>query len=533
MQARIAIAGLALGIGPVALGQNALGDGRALDNSLSANSPYNYQRPNLANEIQFRNAIVTGNAPGGLNFRGDVGYMAPGDFRGELGSDELFAFRRDSLYSGLAGMGIRGTDALQFQFSMTTGAAPPRNLVGSLTLNRGFPNEVSTGRLPTDFTPSTPIQRAPETLDAEPGSLLWALRAPSAYESNRGYQPMLLGRNDESEEDAAGVTASELRGVRRADLVDTPAGRIDTSMAAEPIETNYLRLVEKLNEEAAALAQQPADAQPGQAQPGSAQPGAAQPGAEPADTRPEWVRRMQELRDQLTQPIETPEEKPAEGEAQPGGVSNLAPGIPQLSTDADTLKMLRSIGGGAPSADFVPPDALGVYAEHMKVGQRLLGSERYFDAEERFAQALAMRPRDVDAQVGRIHAQIGAGMYLSAAANLRKLLSDHPHLVAERYDASLLPSSARIDQVESELRGVLDPRDDQNASSTQLGSRVAGLLLAYLGYQTGDLTTMEQGINAARTTVQRSYERQPNDEDVRDARLLDLIEQVHGEKEPE
>ena len=44
---------------------------------------------NMANEIRFRNAIVTGNAPNGLSFRGDAGYLAADDFSAETGANRL------------------------------------------------------------------------------------------------------------------------------------------------------------------------------------------------------------------------------------------------------------------------------------------------------------------------------------------------------------------------------------------------------------------------------------------------------------
>ena len=113
-----------------AVGQNALGDGRALDGNLSVDGPLNVSRPSFEAELRFRNAIATGNAPNGLSFRGDTAFTAPSEFRGVLGSNDLFSFRRDTLTSGLAGMGIRGTDALQFQMSLTAGSQAPANLVG-------------------------------------------------------------------------------------------------------------------------------------------------------------------------------------------------------------------------------------------------------------------------------------------------------------------------------------------------------------------------------------------------------------------
>src|ERR1044071_8028118 len=77
----------------------------ALDHSLQVGSGgRNAPGRDFKKELEFRNAIVTGNAPGGISFRGDVGYKAPGEFFGNLGSNDTFAFRRDSVYSGLGGV---------------------------------------------------------------------------------------------------------------------------------------------------------------------------------------------------------------------------------------------------------------------------------------------------------------------------------------------------------------------------------------------------------------------------------------------
>ncbi|MCL4220165.1 MAG: hypothetical protein KJZ65_02225 [Phycisphaerales bacterium] len=509
------LVGLALSTSPLALAQDALGDGRLLDNNLSATTRLNYQRPSLANEVRFRNAIATGNAPGGLSFRGDLGYTAPGDFRGDLGSDDLFAFRRDTLYSGLAGMGIRGTEALQFQFAMTTGGMPPQNLIGSLAVPRGASSSVTTGRLPAALNPSFPIQQAPQMVEPDAGTMLWSLRAPSAYETNRSYQPVLLATGDPKEPDQFGVTASELRGIRRADILEpqTAASRIQTSLATHPIDTSYTRLMERLDAEAAA------------------QPLNPQPGAE-ADTRPEWFKRLDALRqDLLGSPFESPQPEPIQpDQTQPDVTAPSAPQDPtRLFLDPATLRMLQN-SGGTVAKDFIPPDSLGVYAEHMKSGQRLLASERYFDAEERFTQALTIRPGDVDAQVARIHAQLGAGMFLSAAVNLRTLFLEHPELVSARYEPALLPSARRIDETVSRLREALpEARRDDPTLRALRQARAAGLLMAYLGYQTGDKNVLNEGLDAARHAVDLVYRQAPNEEDAREARLLDLIRQVQGE----
>src|SRR5512142_812694 len=109
MKTRLVAAAAVLGLAGSALGQY------ALDHSLQVGSGgRNAPGRDLKKELEFRNAVITGNAPGGISFRGDVGYRAPGEFFGHLGSNDTFAFRRDSAYSGLAGLGLLGTDALQY-----------------------------------------------------------------------------------------------------------------------------------------------------------------------------------------------------------------------------------------------------------------------------------------------------------------------------------------------------------------------------------------------------------------------------------
>src|SRR5262245_45967120 len=72
--------------------QDALGSGDALDrNSQVGSGGRNAQRP--SNPYASRNAIITGEVIGGREFRGRVGYTAPGDFRGNLGSNDLYRFQ--------------------------------------------------------------------------------------------------------------------------------------------------------------------------------------------------------------------------------------------------------------------------------------------------------------------------------------------------------------------------------------------------------------------------------------------------------
>ena len=90
--AAVLLVGLPL---PNAGGQNALGDGTALDSNLQVGSGgVNPLRPER--DYSLGNDIITGNVTGAAFFREDVGYGAPGEFMGELGSDDLFRFRARS-----------------------------------------------------------------------------------------------------------------------------------------------------------------------------------------------------------------------------------------------------------------------------------------------------------------------------------------------------------------------------------------------------------------------------------------------------
>ncbi|HHN78072.1 MAG TPA: hypothetical protein ENK11_05280, partial [Phycisphaerales bacterium] len=220
--------------------QNALGDGRALDNSLNIRSRYNTARPSIASELAFRNSIVTGNAPGGLSFRGDVGYRAPGEFGGELGANDLFSFRRDSLRSGMAGMGIRGTEALQYQLALTTGNRPPANLVGRYSIRRfgtGVPaGDVLKANTP-DYQPGLSQRPAIDPDADDRGTLLWMLRSPSAYMSNSALQASAMRQVKGADSKIYTMTASPLRGVRLSPvpgITENRAAAGSDDSAAEP-----------------------------------------------------------------------------------------------------------------------------------------------------------------------------------------------------------------------------------------------------------------------------------------------------------
>jgi hypothetical protein len=111
-----------------------------------------------------------------------------------------------------------------------------------------------------------------------------------------------------------------------------------------------------------------------------------------------------------------------------------------MPLEGDTIRAIRDAGGIADTllvGDVQPGDFFG---EYLLAGQEAMAAGRYFDAEERFVRALGIRPDDVTAQVGRAHAQLGAGLFVSAAMNLA-LVRDRLVDVA---DPEVAPALARI-----------------------------------------------------------------------------------------
>jgi hypothetical protein len=160
------------------------------------------------------------------------------------------------------------------------------------------------------------------------------------------------------------------------------------------------------------------------------------------------------------------------------------------------------------------------FAEHMATGEKLLGEERYFDAEERFALALSIKPGDVNAQAARIHAQMGAGLYLSAAFNLRTLLTASPEVAAIRFTGATVPNPDRLASLAADLRGkiaVADARKEDPLSSD-------GLMLAYIGHQVDNKELVREGLDVMKRGTRSKAEQASMTAD--QSALVELLQRV-------
>lgn len=80
--------------------QRAGGEGRALDaNQQVGSGGTNSSTGQTPLDLRLRNSVVTGNAGAGQSLQIDRPYLAPNEFQGNLGSDDLFQFNRDAIQS--------------------------------------------------------------------------------------------------------------------------------------------------------------------------------------------------------------------------------------------------------------------------------------------------------------------------------------------------------------------------------------------------------------------------------------------------
>jgi hypothetical protein len=149
----------------------------------------------------------------------------------------------------------------------------------------------------------------------------------------------------------------------------------------------------------------------------------------------------------------------------------------------DRARLANALQHGLRIEDLAGPDQ-DRFQELMRRGEAAMGQGEFFLAEQFFERSLRMIPGHPMATVGKAHAELGAGFYLTASINLQGLLAFQPEMIDVLYGPSALP--ADLDLAITELRTRLLLRDHRDHY---------GFLLAYIGHQQGDQAQVEEGLD--------------------------------------
>ncbi len=496
----------------------------ALDNNLQYGSRgINSAARGQRDIYQLRNAVLTGNVPS-RSFRGNLGYTAPNDFRGDLGSDDLYRFARDSYYSGLALQGIRGIEATHLALADTD-----PNSFSRFSLSRsleGVSLDEVRNRMGNRLV--VPIG-APPAFSTISGAEF--IRSASARTSDSTLRGSVLGYSSMQEGQLTEVAASSLRGLYEIPLVEgrlsdaavdaappvagplgqqtppTPTGSLErpanalqtlprqdnrvTNRVPQPGVDPYTDLLDRF---ASAYASNAASDQTSATESTDEAP-------ETADTRVQRLLTFDEQYRQLTELLQKRREEaatagtgdtpPREGPASTTGFDVDLPTFKPAETPLpDVGELLDRYLPGEVREDLQITDLAGtsstLFNEQMQRGEQLLAEGKYFDAEAQFSAALVSRPSQPLATLGKLNAQLGAGLFLSAGATLRGLAVSHPEVLAVTYDPDILPAEQRLEEVVSLLA--------ERAKRQENFAPTAALLMGYLGHATGDAQLTRRGV---------------------------------------
>jgi len=126
------------------------------------------------------------------------------------------------------------------------------------------------------------------------------------------------------------------------------------------------------------------------------------------------------------------------------------------------------------------------FNELVAQAEQQLRNGEYFYAEMQFRKALRFTPGHPLTTAGLANAQLGAGLYISAALTLRSLMMKNPEMIDVRYEGGILPNPVRLNSVIDSLRNRLTEMRDRNS---------VALLFAYIGHQINNKEMVQQGLS--------------------------------------
>jgi len=490
-------AGRAAGSGNILDANTQLGSGGANAGSI----PVDYSA---------RNLLVTGSVPGGRGFRGSVGYTADKDFAARTGSDDLYAFRADSAFSnpGFASspfardrfLVAQGLGVFEYRRESTPStvdnAAVLRDQPESrLRLDRANA-QMSFGRGNWEINADRTIATTTSTRNEPLRYVISPLRGLqienmtdpltrgglSLYERARARQDIATGLTTIDEykrvRTGMGLEPTDPRRVDRRLRPETEADRLKVD-ATKVMPKAYLDILDAVNAEqkpAAAGAEGEQDMRSPldkvretleplrpQQKPAAANPDATKPAVGGAGS------------ESLVSPDGTPRSGEAGRESDREKRRGALLSIDEAARILRHQKVVTELG----REDKRRVDEL------VKQGEAALREGDYFRAERRFEQAQGLAADNPLTDAGIAHAQLGAGLYLSASLTLRNLFTSFPELIDARYDRALLPAQDRLDTATAIMRQRMQRGDDVAGY---------GLILAYIGHQTANRALVEEGL---------------------------------------
>ena len=194
------------------------------------------------------------------------------------------------------------------------------------------------------------------------------------------------------------------------------------------------------------------------------------PGAQ-GEIAPERVREMEAARrEAVRKAFGLDPEQPGEGGAADEVIEGLRTDLPRLGTLAGEKE--------------------SQYNRLMAQAEANMGRGDHRSAADDYARAVRVSPDQPLARIGQAHAQLGFGMILSSALNLRAAMLEHPELIPLRYTDALLPNATRLQERQEDLLEMI-----RRGTHTE----DAGLMLAYIGHQIESRQTVRFGLAAAET----------------------------------
>lgn len=555
---------LTAALGLPALGQIQVQQGGALDANNQVGSG-GYNRIENQVDYQARNLLITGNTAGGRSFQDSVGYTNPGQLRTNLGSDSLYNFQRDSVYSAPQALGIRA-QAYGDRVIVTraTSTAPGQYNAGGYGLSTRTTYDARSGTVSfrqnsgglvqiegvrdlRDLTPSTNVLATIRTQDGgyariEASPLNGLQVNPLATETltidprtNELVRPGELNQprpqtrpeldprdpdaetdtNDErldrryldptdprNQTDEQGEDSTTLRFGDRVAPTLVLGNQLQQQMAAQALNgevRNFDDEVEQLQQRMFGP-QSLRPAQPGEGddpvitdpyedliariieqstpqQDGDDEPDNGEAEDPDGGSVPAW----QEIFEEPDQAVQDAVERAREDSIrralgmidENGNVDRETP-LPKPEESGKLAELMNALNYDLPRVQTLAGDRENRLNTLMTRGEQELAAGKFLAAENVYRQILRESGDNPLAKAGLIHSQLGAGMIRSAAFNVRSLFSEHPELIALRYDAKLLPNNERLVWLQRELQGMIN---DENYSAEP------GLILAYLGYQ--------------------------------------------------